>query len=64
MQPTIVQKPHDRGGSGGVADQVAGTAAYRLEIAHNTLQSTADAFKMATEHSEKALHALHKQREK
>jgi hypothetical protein len=41
-----------------------GTAAYRLEIAHNTLQSTAVAFKVATEHGEKALHALHKQRGK
>eukprot|EP00959_Pyramimonas_sp_CCMP1952_P114720 2398285-Pyramimonas_sp.AAC.1 len=62
-QPTIVQKPHDRGGFG-VADQVTGTAAHRLEIAHNTLQSTPEAFKEATKHSEMALHVLHKQREK
>eukprot|EP00959_Pyramimonas_sp_CCMP1952_P081166 1695733-Pyramimonas_sp.AAC.1 len=45
LQPTIVQKPLDRGGMGGAADQVAGTAAYRLEIAHNALQSTAASFK-------------------
>eukprot|EP00959_Pyramimonas_sp_CCMP1952_P195486 4087472-Pyramimonas_sp.AAC.1 len=62
-QPTVVQKPHDRGGYG-AADQVSGTVAYRLEVAHNTLQSTSEAFTEATEYGEMALHVLHQQRER